>query len=78
MVFLITAIISSVVACIALNKPGVSREMRKLLVGRHIVYIFFFLISNFYYAFNAFIFIQQQKWSDADESYKDSVLISIL
>ena len=49
MFFLIAAIFSIVYTCIRLNKPGVSREVRQLILRRHVVYVIIYLLVNVYY-----------------------------
>ena len=58
--FCAVAIWSLIDAAVKLNKPGVSREMRVLLFKRHVIYILFYGLFNFYYAFLAVVTLKNQ------------------
>ena len=52
LIFIITFIISVIYSAKKLNGPGFSKQVRRLVLKRHIITLVFFLISNFYLYMN--------------------------
>ena len=48
-VFTISAIISAIYAIWKLRSPGISSEVRFVILRRHIITLFFFFITNLYF-----------------------------
>ena len=66
--FIVNGLISITYSCIRMNKEGVSKELRMLLLKRHIIYIVFWAFLNQYYFINNIIMI-----TGRDYKYTDSV-----
>ena len=53
--YLILTLFSIVYACVKLNQPGISREVRKLVLIRHVVTMVTFVLVNSYVIFGCMI-----------------------
>lgn len=69
---MIMGFVSSIWACRKLSKPGISREVKMLILKRHVSYIVCYFLCNFYLLWQA---IQEKRgtkkkklgWIDASE-----------
>ena len=56
-IFILTALFSSVTACRMLTKPGVSIELRKLMMSRHMAYTILYATCNLFVAVRNVLFL---------------------
>lgn len=73
-IFMIFSLYSSITACRMLTKPGVSVELRKLIMSRHMAYTCLYTICNLFVAVRNVIFISEID----DELFNDQWYVWVL
>ena len=67
-IFSVAGIFSCVYAYLRLNKPGVSQEVRQLILRRHITYIIFYMFCNLFFMGSEYLYIRKNNSSNNYEA----------
>ena len=58
LVFVISAILSAIYAIYKLRQPGISSEVRFVILRRHIITLIFFFVTNLYFIYSMIDFLR--------------------